>query len=53
VTLAESVSVPPAVGVTTIVAVKVLDVGIEGQLQVTVPVPGVQLPPVPVIEYET
>ena len=39
VTLAESVSVPAAVGVTTMVAVKVFPEGIDGQVQVTVEVP--------------
>jgi hypothetical protein len=51
-TLAVSVAVPPAVGVTTIVAVKVFDDGIVGHVQVTVLVP-VQLLPVPVAEEET
>src|SRR5436190_940679 len=52
VTLAESVSVPAAVGVTTRVAVKVFSEGIDGQVQVTGVVP-VQLPPRSVTEAET
>jgi hypothetical protein len=52
VTLAESVSEPGMVGVTTIVAVNVFDAAMEGQVQVTVLVP-VQLPPLPVTEEET
>jgi hypothetical protein len=51
--LADMVSVPPAVGVTTMVAKNVFDAAIEGQLQVTVPVPGVQVPPLPVTDDET
>jgi hypothetical protein len=52
VTLAESVNVPPAVGVTVTVAVKVFDAPIVVQLQVIVPADWLQLPP-PVTVAET
>jgi hypothetical protein len=51
-TLAESVRLPAIVGVTMIVAVKVLDEGIEVQLHVTMPAACEQVPP-PVADEET
>src|SRR5436305_840715 len=48
----DSVSDPPAVGVTTIVTKKLFEAGIVDQLQVTVPADSEQLPP-PVAEEET
>jgi hypothetical protein len=46
------VSDPPDVGVTTIVAKKLFDAGIELQLQVTLPADGVHVPPL-VADEET
>src|SRR5216684_429105 len=51
-TVDESVSDPPAVGVTTMVAKKLFEAGIDAQLHVTVPPDCVQVPPL-VADEET